>query len=79
MLTENDVVVATSRFLKEAGFQIEQALSTKERGVDLIATRGNERILVEAKGATSSKSGSPPKAQRRVGFHFERHPTHYII
>jgi hypothetical protein len=52
-LTENDVVDAVAEHLKSAGWTITQVLRTTEQGVDLIATRGAERLLLEAKGRTS--------------------------
>jgi hypothetical protein len=59
MLTENDVVLAVSLFLKSEGYSIEQALNTSQQGIDIEATSSNgTRCFVEAKGATSSKEGS---------------------
>ncbi len=59
MLTENDVVLAVSDFLKNEGYSIEQTLNTSQQGIDIEATNKNGiRCFVEAKGATSSKIGS---------------------
>lgn len=60
MLTENDIVDAVQRQLEAKGFKVTQALSTDERGVDLVAEHPGSAspVLVEAKGATSSKPGS---------------------
>lgn len=60
MLTENDVVDAVSEYLKQRGFQIIQTCSTKQRGVDIVAEypATKEKLLVEAKGGTSSKAGT---------------------
>ncbi len=57
MLTENDVVEHVARFLGGRGYAIEQALGTSEKGVDIVAVseRDGRRLLIEAKGATSSK------------------------
>ena len=60
MITENDVVRAVADHLKVQGYRIDRQLSTLERGTDIDAvhlSRG-ERLLVEAKGSTSSKVGS---------------------
>ena len=60
MITENDVVRAVADHLQVQGYRIDRQLSMVERGIDIDAVhpaRG-ERLLVEAKGATSSKVGS---------------------
>ncbi len=67
MLTENDVVQATARFLEGKGFSIDQVRSTTQTGIDLVAHKGGRRLLVEAKGATSSKPET-----RRYGLPFNR-------
>jgi len=61
MLTENDVIQAVSLHLKSEGYRIDKVCSTSsERGVDIVAThpKTGKRLLVEAKGATSSKDGT---------------------
>ena len=59
MLTENDVVTAVSNYLKEKGYTIDQALTTSQQGIDIVATHPTHgKCLVEAKGATSSKTSS---------------------
>ena len=59
MLTENDVVTAVSNYLIEKGYTIDQALTTSQQGIDIVATHPvHGRYLVEAKGSTSSKKGS---------------------
>lgn len=66
MLTENDVVTAVSNYLIEKGYAINQALTTSQQGIDIIATHPtHDRCLVEAKGATSSK-----KSSNRYGIEF---------
>lgn len=57
MLTESEVIVATSQFLKSQRFQITQALSEIEQGVDIegVTPDGATEFSVEAKGETSSK------------------------
>ncbi len=60
MLTENDVVNFVSVFLQENGFTINQALTTSQQGIDIEATHPEKgHCFVEAKGATSSKKGTP--------------------
>jgi hypothetical protein len=60
-MDENAVVKATCKHLEEQGYIISQRLSTIERGVDTIAEDPSTgcKLLVEAKGATSSREGSP--------------------
>jgi len=57
MLTENDVVQAVVGYLRENDYFIERALSTAERGIDIVAVnqRTKRKLYVEAKGGTSSK------------------------
>ena len=59
-MTENDVVHAVANHLQSAGFRIENKLTTQQRGVDIEATHEStgQRLLVEAKGGTSSKPGT---------------------
>lgn len=59
MLTENDVVEAVSKYLEKNGYIVNQALTTSQHGIDIVATAKNgKQCFIEAKGATSSKSGS---------------------
>jgi hypothetical protein len=57
-LTENDVVTAVANYLRAEGWTVLQTLSTRDRGVDVIAARGESTLHVEAKGATSARIGS---------------------
>lgn len=57
-LTENDVVAAVCSHLEGAGFRVTSRATTLQRGVDIRAQRDGVEILVEAKGATSSKPGT---------------------
>ena len=59
MLTENNIVEYVSIFLKKKGYNIDQALTTSQQGIDIIAKHPEKGYcLVEAKGATSSKKES---------------------
>jgi Holliday junction resolvase len=55
MLTENDVVKAVSNKLNAIGYKVVQSLTTNEKGIDIIAQKGDVKLYVEAKGETSSK------------------------
>ena len=58
MLTENDVVDAVARHLQRNGWRIECTSSTHERSHDILATKGETTLAIEAKGETSSDPGS---------------------
>jgi hypothetical protein len=68
MLTENDVVDAVCGYLRSNGYVIRQRLSTTAKGIDIIAAHPKHpgRLLIEAKGSTSSRAGSA-----RYGFGFD--------
>jgi len=57
MLTENDVIEAIAAHLLANGYAVSQKLTTVQQGIDLIASRPGaaRRLLIEAKGGTSSK------------------------
>jgi hypothetical protein len=57
-LTENDIVDAMAKHLSADGWRITNTCRTTEQGIDLIAIRDNERLVLEAKGGTSSKEGT---------------------
>jgi len=67
VLTENDVIQAVAASLQQRGFRIERAASTSDRGPDIEAEHAasGRRLLVEAKGGTSSKDHT-----RRFGLAF---------
>jgi len=59
MLNENDVVKAVCSHLERGGYVIRQRCTTKQHGIDIIAQKETgKRLLIEAKGATSSRDGS---------------------
>jgi hypothetical protein len=58
MLNENEIIEAVARHLQNAGWSISITCSTSQCGDDIVATKGEETIFVEAKGATSSKASS---------------------
>ena len=58
MLDENEVVEIIARHLSKQGYEIKQKLSTKQKGIDIIAMKGEQRLMIEAKGETSSREGS---------------------
>lgn len=54
MLTENDVVDMVSSKLEELNFEIISRCYTDVKGVDIVGRKDNQRILIEAKGGTTS-------------------------
>lgn len=58
MLTENEVVNATCKEIKNEGYTINQQLSTIQKGIDIVAEKNGIKIYIEAKGGTSSKVGT---------------------
>jgi DNA-binding sugar fermentation-stimulating protein len=59
-MDENDVVAAVCKYLKGNGYKILETCSTAQRGIDIIAKHKKHkgRLLIEAKGATSSRKGT---------------------
>lgn len=58
MLTENHVVDMVSLKLEKLNFEIISRSYTDVKGVDIVARKGNQRILIEAKGGTTSKQSA---------------------
>ena len=56
MLYEDDVVAAVVAHLRAEGWMIESTALATQHGDDIVATRDNQRLVVEAKGEGSSKS-----------------------
>jgi hypothetical protein len=67
MLYEDDVVNAVATYLRADGWTIESIALATQRGDDIVATRGRERLVVEAKGQGSSKPHT-----RKYGQPFDR-------
>ncbi len=68
-MTENDVVEAVAKHLTLNGYRVDRQLTTIEQGIDIEAVHlaTGRRLLVEAKGGTSSK-----EATNRFGKPFSR-------
>lgn len=60
LLFEDQVVDSVRNYLKDLGFKEETYSHAIQKGDDLVykSENGDERIYVEAKGATSSREGS---------------------
>jgi hypothetical protein len=59
MLTEDRVVEAVSRSVSDAGWTIEKRAGLSERGHDIVATKNERRLIIEAKRSGSARPGSP--------------------
>jgi hypothetical protein len=57
-LTEDQVVNAVCASLVADGFQIAQRAASTEHGFDIVARKGGHSLIIEAKGAGSSKAGT---------------------
>lgn len=60
MLTESQVIDAVCRHLSRRGWRIESRCSESQRGEDIVAFHRSRpvRVVIEAKGETSSKPAS---------------------
>ncbi len=58
VLVEGFVVASVCGALAEAGWQVTPVAATHTQGVDITASRDGVRLLIEAKGAGSSKVGT---------------------
>lgn len=58
VLTEDDVIDAVRDFLFERGWELVSRATAIQRGEDLVMEAHAERLIIEAKGAGSSKLGT---------------------
>jgi hypothetical protein len=58
ILTEDEVIDAVIAHLEKDGWAIESRSHADEHGDDIVAVRSGQKLVIEAKGAGSSKSGS---------------------
>ena len=80
MLTENEIVQTLAAYLYREGYRVDKQLTTLEQGIDIDAVHiaTGRRLLVEAKGGTSSKEStarfgkpfSPNQAKSHVAVAF---------
>lgn len=52
-MTESEVVEAFCSHLKENGWEVQREVKTPTGPIDVVATRGTERLVAEAKGRTA--------------------------
>lgn len=75
MVTENNVVDCVALHLEKIGFSIESKCNTMEKGIDIVAEKNRKRLLIEAKGATTSKDTSrkgQPFSRNQINNHVSR-------
>lgn len=58
ILTEDQVIDAVCEYLEERSWRILVRARATERGGDIVAVKGERRLVIEAKGAGSSKPGT---------------------
>jgi hypothetical protein len=58
VMTEDFVVESVCRSLVDQGFEVKQQLLATQRGFDIVALKDGRELVVEAKGAGSSKIGT---------------------
>jgi hypothetical protein len=58
MLTEDQVVEAVCNYLSARSWQIVSRATAVQRGYDIVAKRKDRQLIIEAKGAGSSKESS---------------------
>ncbi len=76
MLYESDVINAVCEKLESLGYSIQQKLDTNQKGDDIVAIRHGEKtrkILIEAKGETSSRKNSERFGNRFDGAQVKVH------
>lgn len=76
LLDENQVVKCVCDYLKDNNYEIEQSLFTDEKGYDIIANKDGKKLIIEAKGATSSKPGSK---RFENGFNWNQVRSHVAV
>ena len=73
MLLEDDVVDAVVAFMAARGWEIQSTAHASQHGDDIDALKDGQRLLVEAKGAGSSKASTrrygQPFTGNQVGSH----------
>jgi|GEM_PF-6599632 len=63
MITENEIIKLVILKLESLNFEVLSKCNTRQTGIDIVLKKGNYRLLIEAKGATSSKKGTPKYGQ----------------
>lgn len=59
MLNENQIVEIVCDYLTRTGYEVEESRTTYDRGYDIVASKCEGiKLIIEAKGATSSKPRS---------------------
>ncbi len=73
MLFEGEVIEFVCNYLAEHDFEIIQKLSTKEQGDDIVALKSGMKLIIEAKGESSSNKNSSRYGQP---FNYNQVKTH---
>ena len=62
-MDENEVIRRVVEELKAKGYTIVRTANTHDRGDDIVAHQNGKHLVIEAKGATSSKLGTKDYGQ----------------
>lgn len=73
-LIEDEVVISLMEYLKNVGWLIENHCLGNKRGNDIVAIKGKETLIVEAKGA---KANDMAPTKRREFFNSGQIKTHF--
>jgi hypothetical protein len=72
--SEDEIVIKLIEHLKQNGWTIESHCLGQKQGNDIVALKGNSRLIVEAKGA---KAGNNSPTKRREYFDSGQIKTHF--
>lgn len=75
-LTENDVVIFLSKYLENNGWEIKEKRLDQEHGIDIVAEKKGQILLVEAKGARANDNATNKK---RKEFSKQQIKSHYGV
>jgi hypothetical protein len=73
LLYEDEVVTAVVTYLRSKGWAVERTALATEHGDDIVASKGDRRLVVEAKGAGSSKPGTSRYGRAFTGNQVKTH------
>jgi hypothetical protein len=79
MMSEDFVVNAVERFVVRAGWVVASKAYAHQHGDDLVATRSNTTLRVEAKGGGSSKPGTRRFGESFTGNQVKTHVSVAIL
>ncbi|ORJ53697.1 hypothetical protein [Geothermobacter hydrogeniphilus] len=73
LLTEDEVVLKLTRWLESSGWEIITQCLGHQQGIDILAIKGTQTLIVEAKGAKGSKTSPVTKRDRFTSGQIKTH------